>query len=469
MNRNNIEKNQITDVQKLIDRHSGSFIPVNNGESFKLCYEAEIERKDTDFFDALSPYDFMTNGCSELTLKGLKLKLQNLDNTLDGNSFWKNFSDSALQKYLHIILGKKWRTYLRTGAETNEDKPHHDDILKCLYLLAHLHKSNPFFIRQLSMQYDLWSIDLKLYAPRNDIHNSLAYSAFLAELHTNMLFKQSLQIKRLIKNLDHVIDLLVKYSDMSEVKALLQKRSPDTDPPSLKILAYSWISSITHNIKLHDVLKDNIAGEYNDNSASDLDKKQEDKFGGQVIATSNDYENVAAQGIRMALGRPISDSEYNECESDLIDLRTELVNAFCADANRSLSFGSKSTKWGKSEISLQSAIKKMTRKNLKSFHQILKTTTLNIIDVPEVYSSYVLNRSQYVMLIHSGQEDMANNKIELMRRNPSTECVLNYLKHNNLESISTDVEKLNLSLLRDGRNGSDLFFCNEIMELMPRK
>ncbi|MUJ20453.1 hypothetical protein [Aliivibrio fischeri] len=469
MNRNNTEKTEIIDVQKLIERHSGDFIPVTNGEFLKLPYEAEIERKDKGFFDSLSPYDFMSSNKADLTLKGLKLELQILDNNIDGISFWKNFNDSALQKHLQNILGKEWRSYLKTRPETNEDKPHHNDMLKCLYLLAHLHKSSAFFIRQLSKQYDLWSIDLKLYAPRNDIENSLAYSAFLAELHTNILFKQKPNIRKLIKNLDHVIDLLVKNSETSLVQALLQNKSPDNDPPSLKILAYSWISLITHNIELQNILKDQITGAYDDNSASELDKKHKSMFGGQIKATSVDYEIIAAQAMRLVLGKPISQCDYEMCQKSLKELQRELTNAFCADANRGLSFASKSTKWGKAEMSLSSAMKKMADKNSKSLPEILATTTLNIIDVPEVYSSYVLNRAHYVVLTHSGELHMAKDKIKRMGLNSQIELVFEYFKNNNLESISNDLEKLNLTLIKEGKKGADLFFCNEEMELMPRK
>ena len=447
------EKLTITDKDELRRRHKGNYKSVSNGEIYLLPYEVLLRSKPNSFFLSLSNYDHLkkTSDIGQLTLKELKKELWVLDDMDSHNEFWKNFNDSALKIHLNRILGtqktskedKDWRkTYLKQAKETDADKPHHDDMLRCLYLLAHLHKASPTFIRQLALVNDPWSTDLRVFYPRSDFIFSEEYGGFLSELYSNILFYQPESIRKVVKNLDLLIDKMVKFSD-GMFANILNKRSVDNDSPGLKILKYSQIASITHNQALQCFLIEKITGPFQDDSFCQLKEREN-----QGLANAKHYLLVAAQCLRLKLQVPmIKKGQYwypKQHEEPItqqnIDRLIRLyANALAADALNNLSFESIGTKSGKKDTSLSSAIRQMAEQNPQTVDEILESSTLDAANIPELYTKYILYRSQYAELASEGKH---LEFVQNMKCRPSIDKILDYIRGNNLAQIHADIDEI---------------------------
>ncbi len=442
------EKLLVTDKDNLRRRHSGSYKPMINGEIYLLPYEVYLRDKPSSFFASLSDYDHLkkTENMGELTLKGLKKELQVLDDEINGRDFWKNFNDSALKIHLNTILEttstKDWRkTYLKQSKETDKEKPFHGDMLRCLYLLAFMHKASPTYIRSLADVSDEWSTDLRVYYPRKDFPFSEEYGAYLAELHSNILFHQPIEIRKVVKNLDLLIDKMVKYSN-GMFADMLNKRSDDVDSPSLKILKYSQIASITHNQALQRFLVNKVTGDFANDSFEQLTTKES-----QAIASAEHYRLVAAQCLRLKLRMPmVKEGKYwhlkgapSLSEQDIEEKINLYANALAADALNGLSFESIGSRSGKKDTSLQAAIRKMAEQNPSTVDEILQASSLDAANIPELYTKYIEYRSQYAELFLEGRHF---ELIQNMKANRVVDKVLNYIRGNNLAQIHADIDEI---------------------------
>lgn len=446
------EKLEITCKDELRRRHQGNYVPVSNGEKLLLPYEAFLRSNPHSFFSSLSDYDFLKpqNDSKELTLKGLKEELRVLDGETD---FWKNFNDSALKQHLNKILKATansdysgWnKTYLRKKNQSSREKPYHDDMLRCLYLLAHLHKASPTFIRQLALLGDPWSTDLRLIYPRNDFVFSEEYGAYLAELFSNILFHQPEGVRVVIKNLDILIDKMVKYSD-GWFSHILDNRSEDTDSPSIKILKFCQIASITHFQALQNLLADKIDGDIDESSYSKLCVRSN-----QSVATANHYRLVAAQCIRIRMQGPLSkmeDSWFKDgllffSDQDLEEWIHLYANALSSDALSGLAFESHGSRAGKRDTSLPAAIRKMAEQNPQSIDDILTAPNLNYANIPELFSKYVEYRTQFADAFAEGTHD---EYIRKLNNNPEIERAIDYVMGNNVASIYKDIESIEMNI-----------------------
>jgi hypothetical protein len=448
----NKEKLNVTNKDELRRRHCGNYQPVTNGEVYLLPYEVLLHSKPCTFFSSLSDYDHLKNSSAtgELSLKGLKKELWELNDEKTHHDFWKNFNDSALKTHLNTILGttkaanqdKDWRkTYLKQAKESDTDKPHHEDMLKCLYLLANLHKASPTFIRQLAAVDDAWSSDLRVFYPRKDFAFSEEYSGYLAELYTNILYHQPEAVRKVVKNLDLLIDKMVQFSE-GMFADILDRRSPDTDSPSLKILKYNQIASITHTQALQRVLADKITGGFYDDSFVRLKEREH-----QGLANSDHYWLVAAQCLRLKLRRPMTkrgrywhlDKHDPIPEQDVDQIIKLYANALSADALNGLTFESIGTKSGKKDTSLPAAIRQMAVQNPQTVDEVLGAPALDCANIPELYTKYVSCRAQYAENYRQG---MHINFIQNMARNPAIDKVLNYVRGNNLGQIHADIDEI---------------------------
>ncbi|WP_372885603.1 hypothetical protein [Psychrobacter sp.] len=452
MDLENQEKFLVTNRDELRRRHKGNYKAVTNGEIYLLPYEVSLRSKSDSFFSSLSNYDFLknTDNDGQLTLKGLRQELWVLDDENSNNDFWKNFNDSALKTHLNTILGltrsnkknKDWRqTYLKQAKETDIDKPHHDDMLKCIYLLAHMHKASPTFIRQLAVVNDAWSTDLRVYYPRKDFVFSEEYGGYLAELYSNILYYQPDEVRKVLKNLDRLIDKMVELSE-EIFRDILDRRSADNDSPSLKILKYNQISSITHHQALQRYLTDKITGAFYDDSFDCL--KNRDNHG---LANERHYWLVAAQCLRLKLRNSMTkkgDYWYSDNNQSISQQKVDYLislhaNALAADALQDLKLESPGSKSGKKDTSLPAAIRKMAEQNPQTVNEILEAPALNVANIPEVYAKYMLYRTQYAELY---REQRHLEFIKKMRPNPKINKVLSYIKRNNLNQIHTDIDKV---------------------------
>lgn len=434
------EKQEITNVDKLRRRHAGDYQPVANGEVYLLPYEDELNRRDYDFFNALSDFDFLKAGILDrpLTLKRLKKELSNLDNTEKGTEFWKNFNASALNKYLDKILSKNWRAYLSKKGE--ECSKNNNDILRCLYLLSHLHQASPSFIRQLAAFDDIWSTEFRVYYPRKDFLETDAYGAFLSELYVNILYHQPDGIRKIIKNLDSIIDKLVEFAEEPIVNHILCGTSPDIDPPSLNILKYNQVASISHFSALKKYISGYVSGSYSSESAVILEQREHSLTGAQIVASANDYKLVAALGVRMNLGVPSYPDDDNR------DICNQVYNALASDANRKLYFESEGTKGGKKDTSIASAVHTLARQNPQTIEEILLATTLDASNVPEIYSSYINSRAHYVIMGLQGPKKQQEMIDGMKSNDKKIEQVFSYIFNNNLNKILKDMEMLHVRL-----------------------
>ncbi len=481
------EKLTIANKDCLRRRHAGNYKAVDNGEIYMLPYEVELASKEQSFFDALSDFDYLKQSSSigKLTLKELRSELTQLDDNTEGTDFWKNFNDSALKSHLNVILGtvnkglggSDWRkTYLKQAGEKDKDKPHHDDMLRCIYLLAHMHKASPTYIRQLVKVYCAWSTDLRVYYPRSDFAFSEEYGGYLAELYSNILYYQPAGIRKVVKYLDKLIDKLVKYSESFLVASLLKGRSEDTDSPGLKILKYNQIASTTHFQALHNFLSEKITGNFTDASFSELVAQEP-----QSLATARHYRLIAAQCLRMEIGVPSKKRgaiwypvSGDPIPQEQIDRTIEVYsNALAADALNGLHFESDGTKSGKKDTSIPSAIRKMAEQNPQTVEQILEAKSLDCANIPELYSHYMMLRTKYAAALYCGTEKEILNSLKI---NPNVEPVLNYIKGNNLEKISADILQLENQLRAmkfiagDNQEGnSTLIYEYDIHDLPNRK
>jgi len=467
------EKLEITNKDSLRRRHTGNYKPINNGERYLLPYEVHLRKQPSEFFEQLSDYDFLKpspNGL-ELTFASLQNELECLDELESGTEFWKNFNESALNNYLNPILGttemkRGWKqVYLKKNKETDSDKPHHNDILKCIYLLAHLHKASPSFIRHLAAVNDVWSVDLRVFYPRKDFAFSQEYAGYLSELYANILFYQPEKIRRLIKCLDCCIEVLSNKADFYLIAPFLKHRTKDTDPPSLKILKYSQIASITHFIALNKHLQDKITGKFTSTSFAGLEANEKNPSGLQIVARAQQYKIVAALCMRIALPNPLHEINGNwisqgmdpiTCQDMNICIDT-VANALAADALNQLNIESDGTKSGKRDTSLPAAIKKLAEQNPQTIEEIFRVGSADFANIPELYSLYMRKRSQYALakarsfdgLVISGLDHMPSTPLEVIKSmwpNPNTKRVLEYIRGNNLNKISNDIENLENNL-----------------------
>lgn len=470
------EKLEITNKDSLRRRHSGNYTPINNGERYLLPYEVHLRSQPSEFFEQLSNYDFLKPSTTEsaLTFTSLQEELRCLDDLDLGTGFWKNFNESALNKYLNSILGttkrkRGWKqVYIKKDKETDADKPHHNDMLRCIYLLAHLHKASPSFINQLAKVNDVWSTDLRVYYPRKDFAFSEEYAGYLSELYTNMLFHQPDRIRRLIKCLDVCIEKLIQHYNSDWIAPFLKHRTKDTDPPSLKILKYNQIASITHFTVLNKYLEGKVTGTFTPTSFAKLEANEKDPSGLQIIATAQQYKLVAALCMKLPLPNPLrkeNGSWVSEGTDPITcqDMETciEIVaNSLAADALNQLRIKSDGTKSGKRDTSLPAAIKKLAEQNPQTIEEILKIDSPDFASIPELYSLYLRKRSEYALAkarslgylersVLGSMPLTPQAVIESMRPNPNTEKVLEYIQGNNLDKISDDIEKLEWILFID--------------------
>lgn len=466
------EKQEITNKDSLRRRHAGNYTPIENGERYLLPYEVHLRNHLSEFVDRLSDYDFLKlpTQFSELTFSGLQKELKCLDDLDSGKGFWKNFNDSALNKYLNLILGttktkKGWRVYITKDKDTDADKPHHNDMLKCIYLLAHLHKASPSFISQLAKVNDVWSTDLRVYYPRKDFTFSEEYAGYLSELYTNILFHQPDRIRRLIKCLDVCIEKLIQHWDSPLIAPFLKHRTKDTDPPSLKILKYNQIASITHFTALNKYLQGKITSTFTPNSFAKLEANEKDPSGIQIIATAQQYKLVAALCMKLHLPNPLREENGHWVSKGTDPITCQdmercieiVVNSLASDALNKLIIKSDGTKSGKRDTSLPAAIKKLAEQNPQTIEDILKINSPNFSNIPELYSFYLRKRSEYALAkarsLGSLEMSVLSNMpltpqavIKSMQPNPNTEKVLEYIRGNNLDKISDDIERLECSL-----------------------
>lgn len=467
------EKLEITNKDSLRRRHAGNYTPIDNGEHYLLPYEVHLRNQSSKFFEQLSDYDFLkpSNNGLELTFSGLQKELECLDDLDSGTAFWKNFNESALNNYLNLILGttemkRGWKqVYLKKGKETDSEKPHHNDILKCIYLLAHLHKASPSFIRHLAAVNDIWSVDLRVFYPRKDFAFSQEYAGYLSELYANILFHQPEKIRRLIKCLDCCIEKLINNADSNWIAPFLKHRTKDTDPPSLKILKYSQIASITHFTALNNYLKDKITGKFTSTSCAELEANEKNPSGLQIVATAQQYKLVAALCMRVALPNPLHEINGNwvsegmdpiTCQDMNICIDT-VANSLAADALNQLSIESDGTKSGKRDTSLPAAIKKLAEQNPQTIEEVLRVESPDFANIPELYSFYMRKRTEYALAKARSLKSLSMSVldhmpltpqavIQSMLPNPNTKRVLEYIRGNNLNKISNDIEDLEYDL-----------------------
>ncbi|MDE9580349.1 MULTISPECIES: hypothetical protein [Enterobacteriaceae] len=452
MDSTNKEKLCVTNKDELRRRHCGNYRPVSNGEIYLLPYEVLLHSKPQSFFASLSDYDHLKTAdkVGKLSLKGLRKELWPLNDEKTHHDFWKNFSDSALKTHLNTILGttkvvsrgKDWRkTYLKQGKEADADKPHHEDMLKCLYLLAHLHKASPTFIRQLALVNDAWSTDLRVFYPRKDFAFSEEYGGYLAELYTNILYHQPEAIRKVVKNLDLLIDKMVKYSD-GMFAEMLDRRSEDIDSPGLKILKYNQIGAITHTQALQSLLVDKITGPFNNDSFTQLEERAN-----QGLANANHYRLVAGQCLKFKLQTAMTkkgqywylDKHNSIPQKDVDQLINLYANALAADALNGLTFESVGSKSGKKDTSLPAAIRQMAEQNPQTIDEILESPALDCANIPEIYTKYAHYRTQYAECYSQGTH---TSFIKNMKENQSIKRVLNYVRNNNLGQIHADIDEI---------------------------
>ncbi|PML61922.1 hypothetical protein BCT73_05935 [Vibrio breoganii] len=470
------EKLAITNKDSLRRRHAGNYKPIDNGERYLLPYEVHLRNQPSDFFKQLSDYDFLKPSTTDkaLTFAGLRKELDCLGDLDSGTGFWKNFNESALTRYLNSILGttqkkRGWKqVYIKKGKETDADKPHHNDMLRCVYLLAHLHKASSSFIRQLEEENDVWSTDLRVYYPRKDFAFSEEYAGYLSELYANMLFYQPDKIRRLIKCLDICIEKLIRHADSDWVAPFLQHRTKDTAPPSLKILKYNQIASITHFSALNKYLQDKVSGLFTPTSFAKLEANEKDSSGLKISATAQQYKLVAALCMRILLPSPLREvngSWVSEGADPITCQDMELcinavANALAADALNQLKIESDGTKSGKRDTSIPAAIKKLAEQNPQTIEEILRIGSPDVASVPELYSFYLRKRSEYALAKAHCSGDLKKSVllnipptplavIESMQPNPNTKKVLDYIRGNSLDKISFDIEELERGLMME--------------------
>lgn len=481
MKRSNKEKLEITNSDSLRRRHAGNYKPIDNGERYLLPYEVHLRTSPPEFFEQLSDYDFLKTPINDaaLTFSGLLDELECLGELDSDRGFWKNFNESALNRYLNPILGtakgkQGWKKkYLKIKQETDTDKPHHNDMLKCVYLLAHLHKASSSYIRQLAVENDVWSTDLRVYYPRKDFAFSEEYAGYLSEIYANMLFHQPDIIRRLVKCLDVCIEKLTQHADSDWIAPFLMHRTNDTDPPSLKILKYNQIASVTHFSKLSKYLQDKVTGPFTPASFAMLEANEKDPSGLQIAATAQQYKLAAALCMRIALPNPlreingawVSDGSGKIACKDMELCIAAVANALAADALNQLKVESDGTKSGKRDTSIPAAIKKLVEQNPQTTEEIFRIDSPDFANVPELYSFYLRKRSEYAVAtvrhlgglnkwVLSHMPSTPQAVIKSMQPNPNLKKVLEYIRGNNLNQISCDIEALEHDLriarLREG-------------------
>ncbi len=448
------EKLIITNKDALYRRHKENYESIDNGELYNFGYEVTLRAKEMTFFEKLSDYDFLKgNADGDLTLRGLKEELKVLDDLKSGISFTKNFLDHSVKRHLNTILGvENWRKYLKKSNDVSANRDFNNDILQCLYLLAHLHKASPTYIRELSKFNCTWSSDLRVYYPRNDILLSREYGAYLAELFVNILYYQPHHVRLIIKNLDTIIDRLVEHVDTDCVQGFLGQRSEDSDIPSLKILKYCQAAYISHKAALNAYISDHIAGEFSINSSSEFEFNEKKLAKSKKIATANDYRLVAAVGVRLNMPRG------HILNEELRGYHQTVYNALASDWLRGLGFESDGTKDGKKDTSIAAAIKIIAAQNSENIENIFASSVLSLENVPEIYSTYIKSRAQYALNLMDNSS-LANEQLEKMKLNPKISNVLDYIFGNNICRIYQDIIYFDTYLKLTGHNGIFIYEC----------
>jgi hypothetical protein len=429
------EKRLMTDINNLRSRHSGNYTPTSNGERYLLPYEVELRKKTHHFFTSLSKYDPLNpNQEPELSLKGLREELLHLDNTEKLTDFWDNFTGYALKKYLNPILTtNNWRkTYLKQSRDKTL-RPYHNEMLKCLYVLAHLHRADPSFIGELAKVGNEWSGELRLYYPRLDILKSEQFSACIAQLFSDILHHKPECIRVVTKNLDQLIDWLVKDVNHPQIAHMLTLRSDDTDGPGLKILKHSQIATITHNNAINMRLKDAISGDYSSVSMEELARLP------HKHTTAKHYHKAAIIMLRYHNG-PISPEVMLMHPEYLTNAIRTFANGLAADALRGLKLESKGTKDGKKDTSLAASIRTLVEKNPKPQLELLQSLEIDFSGIPELHSKYLEKRIQYVMN-HEIDPEINKTFLAGMGQPFGYDTVLDYIRGNNLEAIYKHFEE----------------------------
>ena len=137
-----------------------------------------------------------------------------------------------------------------------------------------------------------------------------------------------------------------------------------------------------------------------------------------------------------------------------------VANALAADALNQLRIESDGTKSGKRDTSIPAAIKKLAEQNPQTIEDILRIGSPDFASIPELYSFYLRKRSEYALAkarsLRSLKMSVLSNMpqtplavIESMQPNPNTKRVLDYIRGNNLDKISDDIEKLERDLFME--------------------
>ncbi len=430
------EKRLMADIDSLRSRHRGNYTPISNGERYLLPYEVELRKKTHHFFTSLSKYDPLNpNQEPELSLKGLREELLHLDNAEKLTGFWDNFTGYALKKYLNQILAtNNWRkTYLKQSRDKTL-KPYHNEMLKCLYILAHLHKADPSFIGELAKVNNEWSGELRIYYPRLDILKSESFSACMAQLFSDILHHQPESIRVVTKYLDQLIDLLIKHVNHPQIAHMLTLRSDDTDGPGLKILKHSQIATITHNNAINKRLKDAISGDYSSVSMEELARLPHQH------TTAKHYHKAAVIMLRVHYRGPIHPEMMLAHPEHVTNAIRTFANGLAADALRGLKLESKGTKDGKKDTSLAASIRKLVEKNPKPQLELLQSLEVDFSGIPELHSKYLEGRIQYVVN-HEVDPEINKTFLDGMGQPFGYDHVLDYIRGNNLEAIYKHFEQ----------------------------
>lgn len=440
------EQEIISDKDALRARHASDYIPISNGEGFNLAYEQELRSKPSEFFHQLSKYHFLNRqqkaGAGTLTRKELMKELQALDSDeTNVGSFWKQFSAKKLTPYLNLILQvEKWQDLI--NSKHPKDKAVHDDLLKTIYLLAHLHKAEPSFLKQLAEFDDVWSVEFRHFYPRCDFVDSEYYGACLSEFCINALYNQPISVRVAIKNLDTIIDKLVEHYQHPIVQEVLSSTSPDKDLPSLKVLKYSYLAGSFNYSALNSYLSPLITGEFTADSPDILRERSRGRSGAQLPASYNDYRIVAA----MCVKAHSAESPHFLEDEHKMTVHEVIFSALAADANRGLRVESQGSKYGQRDTSIAASVKKLAKRNPNTIEGVFNSQSPDFSGVPEIHTKYLYLRSQYACLVAQGtgrEIEMINN-IQLDRSRLIN--VHQYIFNNNLEKILEDMVELEMIL-----------------------
>lgn len=244
--------------QGLVEKHNIPYFPTDDGSIYDLGNSVFINESEQKYgesiFKELSKFHFLNNDYNavKLDLDSLKLELNNKHSSKfdKGSNFWKNFQNSFLNKKLSKVLGSNWRMYL--------DGEHHNDLLKTIYLLGTLHITDSSFFGLLLKKNNKKMCDHQLLYPKFNESKPSRFSAYLAELYSNILYHQDNRTKVTIKNLDlsivnlfHNIDLILKIINITP-------ENVKSGAPSIQVLKYITVVFLSHQRKLDDYIEKEI-------------------------------------------------------------------------------------------------------------------------------------------------------------------------------------------------------------------